>query len=220
MGSAPKGAPRLTPKATLRPRSKGSLDSRGNIENGRRLARPCLQCHGAHGVSGLSFRPTLAGQKAVYLREQLESFRRAYSEAALGYAPRSLRSELLMNRNAAGLGDDEIYDLSLYLSRLPCGGGVTPAARARPVAPKIARRCAGCHGKEGVSTDQNVPNLAGQKRMYLIQQLVEFQKSAHRPAPQLHQQRRFSAIMAPEVVALSAQDIDALATYYASLRCR
>jgi cytochrome c553 len=37
-----------------------------------------------------------------------------------------------------------------------------------------ARSCAVCHGLEGVSTNPIAPNLAGQPRMYLVEQLKAY----------------------------------------------
>lgn len=66
--------------------------------------------------------------------------------------------------------------------------------------------CANCHGERGISELDIYPNLAGQKQLYLRQQLLKF-RDGSRP----------SAVMAPMAKALSDQDIDNLAAYYASL---
>jgi len=66
--------------------------------------------------------------------------------------------------------------------------------------------CQNCHGEQGISDIDLYPNLAGQKQLYLKVQLLNF-KNGQRP----------SAVMAPMASALSDQDIDNLAAYYASL---
>jgi len=67
--------------------------------------------------------------------------------------------------------------------------------------------CQTCHGEQGVSEIGIYPNLAGQKQLYLTLQLRNF-KSGSRPSP----------VMAAMASALSEQDIDNLAAYYASLK--
>lgn len=67
--------------------------------------------------------------------------------------------------------------------------------------------CANCHGEQGISELALYPNLAGQKRLYLKQQLHNF-RNGSRP----------SAVMAPMAKALSDQDIENLAEFYASLK--
>jgi len=67
--------------------------------------------------------------------------------------------------------------------------------------------CQTCHGENGISEIELYPNLAGQKQLYLKLQLRNF-KSGSRPSP----------VMAAMASALSEQDIDNLAAYYASLK--
>jgi cytochrome c553 len=66
--------------------------------------------------------------------------------------------------------------------------------------------CAGCHGADGISSNDLWPNLAGQKEAYLAVQLKAFRDGA-----------RANPMMAPMAAALSDGDIADLAAYYASL---
>jgi cytochrome c553 len=66
--------------------------------------------------------------------------------------------------------------------------------------------CAACHGVDGVAPDTEVPHLAGQNEKYLFNQLMAFKTGQRR-----HREMRF---MARE---LTADDMAALAAYYASL---
>lgn len=66
--------------------------------------------------------------------------------------------------------------------------------------------CASCHGTQGISMTEQWPNIAGQHRDYLSKQLKDMISN-----------KRDSPIMAGIVTTLSAQDIDALAAYYAEL---
>ena len=78
--------------------------------------------------------------------------------------------------------------------------GSVAAGKAR------APMCAACHGLDGRSQMPEAPNLAGQVEGYLGAQLMAF-KSGERHNEQ----------MAIIVKALSPQDVEDLAAYYASL---
>jgi len=67
--------------------------------------------------------------------------------------------------------------------------------------------CAGCHGAKGISMAPVNPNLAGQKELYLANQLKAFRSGT-----------RKNATMNPMTKALSDADIANIAAYYASLK--
>jgi cytochrome c553 len=67
--------------------------------------------------------------------------------------------------------------------------------------------CAACHGQDGATAiDPSYPNLAGQSAKYLNRQLQMFQ-SGERDVP----------LMTAQLIGKSAQDLEDLAAYYASL---
>lgn len=68
-----------------------------------------------------------------------------------------------------------------------------------------ANTCAGCHGADGNSTNPAWPKLAGQHPGYLVKQLKDFKAGD-----------RENATMAPMAAALSEQDMQDLAAYYAA----
>jgi cytochrome c553 len=82
---------------------------------------------------------------------------------------------------------------SAYAADLAAG-----AAKAKEV-------CAACHGMDGKSADPNNPHLAGQWRDYLEKALRDYKSG-----------ERNNAIMSGFAKALSKQDIENLAAYYAS----
>ena len=87
------------------------------------------------------------------------------------------------------------------------GLAAAPAAFASP--PALAGLCASCHGTNGISPYPTYPNIAGQKEGYIAYALRQYQT---------HQRLGSQAsIMAAVAGQLSADDIKALATYYASL---
>ena len=65
--------------------------------------------------------------------------------------------------------------------------------------------CAACHGADGNSTIPTNPKLAGQHADYLVQAMKDYQSGA-----------RNNAIMKGMTAALSEQDIEDLAAYFAS----
>lgn len=69
-----------------------------------------------------------------------------------------------------------------------------------------SRRCAGCHGPEGISRVDAYPSLAGLSETYMAEQLRAF-RSGERDNPMMSSVARN----------LSDRDIEVLASYYASL---
>lgn len=46
------------------------------------------------------------------------------------------------------------------------------------VTPKMLKKCAKCHGDDGISEDPEAPHLAGQRPSYLLDQLIAFKNDA------------------------------------------
>jgi cytochrome c553 len=72
--------------------------------------------------------------------------------------------------------------------------------------PSIAAACAPCHGLDGTGGDVEKPNLAGQKSIYLREQLLAF-RTGKRRHPDMK-------LIARD---LSDRDIDQLVIYYSTL---
>jgi cytochrome c553 len=69
-----------------------------------------------------------------------------------------------------------------------------------------AATCMACHGVNGIGNADMWPNLAGQKKGYLVAQIKAY-RSGERQDP----------MMAPMVKGLTDADIENLAAYYSSL---
>lgn len=69
-----------------------------------------------------------------------------------------------------------------------------------------ASSCAACHGANGISNNDLWPNLAGQKKGYLIKQLKDFRDG-----------KRSDPMMSPMAKPLTDEEIKNLAAYYSSL---
>jgi cytochrome c553 len=72
---------------------------------------------------------------------------------------------------------------------------------------KKSATCAACHGKDGnTPIDPSYPKLAGQYKDFLVRALKDYKSGA-----------RKNAVMSGQAAALSSNDMENLAAYYASL---
>jgi cytochrome c553 len=77
-----------------------------DVEAGRAKARMCAVCHGEFGVSVVPNAPSLAGQPAIYLAEQLKAYRSGK------------RSDETMSVVAKPLTDADIADLTAWFASI------------------------------------------------------------------------------------------------------
>jgi len=78
---------------------------------------------------------------------------------------------------------------------------------------KVAQVCSACHGNNGVSVSDTIPNLAAQRAAYIENQLKAFKDGARRAGSATSP----AAIMAAIATQLSPDDIANVAAYFASL---
>src|SRR6266568_475069 len=101
---------------------------------------------------------------------------------------------------------------TLFAAAFVSGAALAPSAPAQGADPNLGRNlaaaCATCHGTNGASR-QGMPNLAGQQRSYLVQQMQDF-RAGKRPATIMHQIAR----------GYTDEQIDALAAYFSEQRAR
>jgi cytochrome c553 len=67
--------------------------------------------------------------------------------------------------------------------------------------------CTSCHGMNGKSTNPDYPNLAGQKKNYLVKSIKDYKNG-----------NRKSSLMSSMVSSLTDADIDDLATFYSGVK--
>jgi cytochrome c553 len=84
-------------------------------------------------------------------------------------------------------------------------GPFTMAEEGAP--PAQIQACISCHGTNGISTDRFIPNLAGQMKVYIVNQLVEF-KAKRRASPDSKN------VMQINAAALGDADMQIVADYY------
>jgi len=70
-----------------------------------------------------------------------------------------------------------------------------------------AAACVSCHGMNGKSTNPNNPNLAGQKKNYLIKAMKDYKDG-----------KRQDAMMTTMISPMSDADIENLAEYFSSVK--
>ena len=78
---------------------------------------------------------------------------------------------------------------------------------------KVADVCSACHGMNGVSVSDNIPNLAAQRAGYIENQLKALKEGSRRAGTSTSP----TATMAAIASQLSADDISNVAAYFASL---
>jgi len=101
---------------------------------------------------------------------------------------------------------------NVLAATLASGAAFALSALAQGADPSLARNlaaaCANCHGTNGMSV-QGMPNLAGQERAYLVQQMQDF-RTGKRPATIMHQLAK----------GYTDEQIEALAAYFATQKAR
>jgi cytochrome c553 len=93
---------------------------------------------------------------------------------------------------------------------------VIPVANAADIEAgraKVATVCSACHGANGVSVSETIPNLAAQRAGYIENQLKAFKEGSRRAGSPTSP----AATMAAIASQLGAEDIANVAAYFASL---
>jgi cytochrome c553 len=100
-----------------------------------------------------------------------------------------------------------IAGCSLLVSSLTMGAVAADDAKEKlSVPPLKSRLCAGCHGADGISISPNIPNLAGQKKNYIVAEINDYRSG-----------RREDPMMSKVAKGLTDRDVEELATYFSNL---
>ncbi|MCY1517187.1 cytochrome c4 [Pseudomonas sp. BN414] len=164
-----------------------------------RLSDACVGCHGVQGKSQHQGYPSLAGQPATYLANQLRNF-------ASG-----ARANPNMGPLAMTLSEADVQQLAAYFAKQ--SAAQNSSFKADPVLREKGQRlalnggCAACHG-EGLMGRDQFPRLAGQGHDYLLAQLNAFAEGRRKDS---------TGAMTAIVSTLSADDRQALSHYLAAL---
>ncbi len=195
--------------------SAGALAQGADPSAGERIAREglppqvaaCITCHGARGEGSAAF-PPVAGAGKAYLTAQLEAF------------ASSSRQQAGMGPIAKALDAAQRASVAAWFAALP-----TPLALVKetPASPSdrgawLATRgrwqegvpaCAQCHGPGGAGVAPHFPPIGGLSAAYMQEQVNAWQAGTRPPGP--------LGLMASVAKQLSADDVSAVAGYYAKL---
>lgn len=168
--------------------------------------RNCTWCHGP-SLEGFGNAPRLAGQKQLYLENQIANFRT--------HARDNPYSRDFMWNAAANLDQERARAFAVYLAglqpRAAMDGNQNLTERGRAlyevgVPEANIAACLVCHGPNGEGVRQ-IPRLSGLSYYYVKRRLEEWDQGYHA-----------SAVPMPMVArSLSPNEIDALASYLSSI---
>jgi len=122
-----------------------------------------------------------------------------------------------MYKRVRKLDDQQMADLALWFESLKLPE-IDPSAKANLKAPQLVAvgdtkraipPCSICHGKDGKTTAEGVPILAGQSADYMISTMEYFKDGSRDNDP--------GAAVQTIIKKLSDSEIEAIARYYAAL---
>lgn len=172
----------------------------------------CSDCHRVDGTAGDNTIPNLWGQSEQYLAEQVKAFRS------------QTRTSPFMQPITHEMSDAELKAAVAHYASLPPAKSFTLQWRGEQwpgdmsLGEQLAYNgkwqndvpaCVACHGPSGVGVKPSFPRLAGQNADYLKNQLLAWQKDQRPPG--------VLGTMVPIAKALNADEIEAVAQYFAQL---
>lgn len=173
---------------------------------GKEKAAACAACHGPDGNSVNPIWPNLAGQHVSYIVKQLSAFKSgdrqdpSMAPMATPLTPQDMQDIAAFysgQQRRPGVADEKLVDLGQSLYR---GGNKESGVPA----------CMACHGPRGSGNPGAAyPALSGQHPAYTVKQLKAYKSGERRTDP--------AAIMRTIAKRLSAEEIEAVASYTAGL---
>jgi cytochrome c553 len=190
--------------------------AKGDAAAGEAKSAACMACHGMNGNSSNPEWPSLAGQNAAYISEQLKMFRDGK------------RVNVLMSPMAADLTDEDIADIgAYYAAQTPAGLEADPSYYAAGEAlyrggdrKRNIPSCAACHGPVGKGNPgSGYPALRAQHSVYTIAQLQNYASEQRYVDAEGNKQRsRNGHIMVTISKRLTEEDKRNLASYIQGMR--
>jgi cytochrome c553 len=157
----------------------------------------CETCHGPGGNSTVAGTPSIAGQPATFLENQLVYFREG------------LRNAPVMQAVAKDMKDEDITALARHFSgekaRASASGPARDSARGRELAQSL--HCGQCHLPTYEGRAQ-MPRIAGQREDYLIHAMLGYRDGTRTGA---------DTTMSEVLYGVSDADVKALAHYLSRL---
>ena len=175
---------------------EGGAQSSPRLALAERLA-VCQACHGADGNSRIAGIPSLAGQPAFFLMNQLFLMREGVRRVeAMGDLIKDFRDEDL----------DAVARLYAALPSKASDEAVDPALAERGAALANAKRCGSCH-LPSLAGQEQMPRVARQRIDYLVHAMKAFRDNQRSGA---------DTAMSAVVYGMSDADLTALAHYAAT----
>lgn len=196
----------LLPLVILPLQSLAADSVKGNIKNGQSIAaEKCDRCHGSGGVSEDVDTPHLASQSAAYTLKQINDYKN------------KIREDKNMYKRVRKLNDQQMADIALWYESLKLPE-IDSSAKTNLKPPQLVATgdtkraippCSICHGKDGKTTAEGAPILAGQSADYMISTMEYFKDGSRNNDP--------GAAVQTIIQKLSDIEIEAIAHYYAAL---
>ena len=181
----------------------------GSAEAGKNKAVSCGACHGADGNSVNPTWPSLAGQSATYIVDQLKAFKKGS------------RSNVLMNAQVLSLSDEDMADVATYFSEQPAAPRAVADASLVDKGQAIYRggnkdegtpACMASHAPNGAGNPAaSYPSLSGQYAIYTTAQLKAYASGERKSDGATKVMRDISK-------SLDEDDMVAVASYIQGLR--
>lgn len=165
------------------------------VEAGKKASFFCANCHGETGVSKLPEVPSLAGQNAAYLLEQIRKFGSGE------------RKDPFMQGLIKVLKDDERLQIALFFASQAAARSRADAGQAAQGKELFVKLCVRCHGNDAHGNEQ-YPRLAGQNLVYLQGSIARYRDGTG---------VRNNQLMSIATGTLKSDDIVAVANYLTQL---
>ncbi len=170
-----------------------------DVAEGKQVADTvCAKCHGALGISKQKGVPHVAGQRPIYMRNEIKAYQ-------VGKRP-----DKGMTDAVKFMSEDAITKVAAYYASLdpaePSGGvaKVSTGPNALSAGKATAAGCGGCHGEAGISSTAGMPSLVGLDPKYFIAAT-----NAYKSGQRKHE------MMKALVSGLSDADVSNVALFYA-----
>lgn len=181
----------------------------GDADAGKARAISCGACHGADGNSVNPAWPSLAGQHATYIVNQLAAFKNGD------------RSNVLMSSQAMALSERDMANLAVYFSDQKAAPRAVANAALVDSGQALYRggdkdagipACMACHGPNGAGNPAaKYPSLSGQYATYTSLQLKAYAAGERKSDGP-------TKVMREIAESLTDKQIEAVASYVQGLR--
>ncbi len=162
------------------------------------LSNACAGCHGTNGGSAGMSLPSLANQSKAAIVEAMKKFKSGE------------RPSTIMGRLAKGYSDADFNAMGEFFSKqkLHATQQTLDAAKVDRGGLLSEKHCQRCHLEDGKEGKDDTPVMASQWLPYLQIQMDQYVSG----------KRKMPEKMADKVKPLSKEDLDALLSFYASVK--